>query len=735
MDSSAFSNELLFSHDKTEKIVAVEYDGDAGMDIFIRENEAIRIRREPFSPFLLVDNRLSVEGIDGITEIIPLSGPHELKYLVHYAHWKKRDAILRLLRDRTGSAAQSPDAPYLDLADPVHQHLLMSGKTLFKGMSFDEIHRLQIDIETYCDPQYEFSNPDRDSDRITLIAISTNRGFEHVIPGDTMDEETMLREMVRIIREHDPDVVEGHNVNKFDFWYIERRAKKLRVPLALGRNDALLRSHPSRFSIAERTINYPKYEIYGRHIVDTWILAQLYDISYRGLENYRLKDLARHFKVASEERTYVQPREISWYFLNDPETLKKYALDDVRETGSISEILSYSYFIQARIFPYSFQNVIVRGNATRIDSLFIREYLHRRHSIPKPSPQTAFEGGYADIFYQGVLQNIIHCDVQSLYPSIMLTFGLFPRKDDLALFSLMLKDLRDFRLRAKRLMREAVDEKQRRYYDALQSTFKILINSFYGYLGFSLGHFSDFERAAEVTAKGRELMGAMIEKLKGLGFIIAEIDTDGIYFSPPAGMEHIDEQEILDRLSAVLPQGINVEIDGSYESMFSYKIKNYVLMDHNKRITIKGSGLKSRGLELFQRKFMEDMFRLLLSGEKEKIRDLHGQMRDDIMAHRLPVEMFCKTETLQESPAAYQEKMRLKKRNASAAYELALKSGKIYVAGDQISYYVTGVKKNVKVFDNCKLAQYWDKANPDENAAYYLDKLNALYDKFKPFFE
>ncbi len=47
---------------------------------------------------------------------------------------------------------------------------------------------------------------------------------------------------------------------------------------------------------------------------------------------------------------------------------------------------------------------------------------------------------------------------------------------------------------------------EKMYFDALQSTFKTLINSFYGYLGFAYGHFSDFNEANKVTAKGRDLI-------------------------------------------------------------------------------------------------------------------------------------------------------------------------------------------------------------------------------------
>ena len=47
----------------------------------------------------------------------------------------------------------------------------------------------------------------------------------------------------------------------------------------------------------------------------------------------------------------------------------------MRETRAVADLLSPSYFIQAQIFPYNYQDVIVRGNATRINALFLREYL------------------------------------------------------------------------------------------------------------------------------------------------------------------------------------------------------------------------------------------------------------------------------------------------------------------------------------------------------------------------
>ena len=42
-----------------------------------------------------------------------------------------------------------------------------------------------------------------------------------------------------------------------------------------------------------------------------------------------------------------------------------------------------------------------------------------------------------------------HCDVASLYPSVMLNYNIFPANDKLGIFHGLLADLRKFRLAAK----------------------------------------------------------------------------------------------------------------------------------------------------------------------------------------------------------------------------------------------------------------------------------------------
>ncbi|MDR4496919.1 MAG: hypothetical protein MRK02_03195 [Candidatus Scalindua sp.] len=732
---SFHENKILFGRDSTPCITAVEFDGNSSMEIFFRKGGKITSRKELFKPFLFLKKTEFLNEWSYPFEAKKLQGDAHYQYVIFLNNWIDLQHLIKYLKKTTGASSTSFNTPYYYLNDPVHQFLLITGLTLFKGISFHELIRLQLDIETYCEEGYDFSNPEREKDRIIVISLSDNSGWEYSISGKDFDEKKMLEIMIEQINLRDPDVIEGHNIFNFDLHYIDIRAKRHKVPLAIGRNKKIIKSHQSRLNIAERTIAYRKFEAYGRHIVDTYLLAQMYDVTTRSLESYGLKMVAKHFNVAALERTYIKPEKINWYYHNEPEELLKYAMDDVRETRAISEILSQSFFYQTQIFPYSFQNVIIRGNATKINSLFIREYINANQSIPHLPRPKEYSGGYTDIFCRGVVKRILYCDVQSLYPSIILTFKYLPKTDVLQIFKSLLEDLKDFRLKAKKMVVAGKTKAERMYFDALQSTFKILINSFYGYLGFTYGHFSDFGAADKVTTKGRELIKSMVTWLEDNNCRVIEIDTDGIYFVPPENIRTDEEEKrIVQELSDILPPGINLELAGKYKSMLSYKIKNYVLLDYNDQMIIKGSGLRSRGLELFQRKFMEEMFYLVLTDRENEIEDLLQKYIDELTNHKWDKKMFIKTETLQESLDVYAEKVNRKRRSASASYELAIKSKRNYQPGDQISYYVIGNKSKVRVFDNCKLASQWNEKKPDENIKHYKQKLLSLYNKFQPFF-
>ena len=733
---SIAKNNILFGHDERRGIVAMEAEGDDGIRVFRKEGGRLLSETQSFHPFFLLSDTSLLEGIKCSPTVKTLKGSGDYRYQVSFGSWRDMDRVRKAISKKARVSPGHPDSPVFFVSDPIQQHLMATGQTFFKELTFEELRRMQLDIETFCPEGYEFPNPKREEDRIIVISFSDNTGWEKVISGKDLSEKEILEELLRTVQERDPDIIEGHNIFNYDLDYISCRAKMHGIPLNLGREGKTARSRSSRVIIAERTINYSRWDIYGRHVVDTFILAQFYDVVTRKLENFGLKDVAKQLNLTSPDRTYLDGDQITWHFLHAPEKLHRYALDDVRETRALSDLLSRSYFFQAQSFPFSFQNVVVRGNAAKIDSLFIREYLRQGHAIPKLEEARPFPGGYTDIFYQGVARGVVYCDVQSLYPSLMLSERIWPKKDDLGIFSRLLADLRDFRLRAKDMTAQAASPEERQFFDTLQSTFKILINSFYGYMGHAQSHFSDFDQAKKITARGRELLQSMIDWLREKGCQVVEIDTDGIYFVPGADRTtERQEEDLVKELSDSMPEGITVEYGGRYKAMFSYKIKNYALLDYEGSLKIKGSGLRSRGLEKFQRVLLEEMISRLLADQKEEIPPLFQRYLEQMARHQWDVKMFMKTEMLQESLEKYREKIRTNARNRSASYELALRSEKRYQPGDHISYYVTGDSEKVQAYDHCKLAREWDPNHPDENIPYYQKKLRDLYEKFSEFFE
>jgi DNA polymerase elongation subunit (family B) len=732
-------NTILFGSDPEAGIVAVEWipaeTGHDRMRIFVRDGQTVTHHDEPFQPFI-VATAAALEGGPAPRETRALTGGGPLDTLAIFPHWKECQKAAAWLARESGYSQSQSGAPYLSPTDPVQQYLMHSGKTHFKGMRMDDVNRMQVDIECITTPGYDFCNAERTGDEIVAIAMADPSGWVEVLSGTSLDEEALLRRFVDIVRERDPDVIEGHNIFNFDLPYIAARAARRGVALALGRDGSEPRARPSRISIGERTLSYTRFDIFGRHVVDTLFLVHAYDVTHRSLSGFGLKEVAIHFGVASEDRTYVEGSRISATYREDPERIMRYVRDDVRETRDISRLLSQSSFVQAQALPYSYQNVCLRGTATKVDALMIREYLRRGHALPRPDTARPFEGGYTDMFRTGVIRNVHHCDVRSLYPSLMLTRHLAPRGDECGVFLQLLETLRDFRLDAKARMMAAADGRERARYDALQTTFKILINSFYGYLGFGQARFSDFDAAERVTADGRDLLRQMIDWLRGHAADPVEIDTDGIYFVPPADCLTGDgasarQARFREAFSASLPEGIDVEFDGEYRSMYSYKMKNYALLAPDGEVTIKGGALKSRGLEPFQRDFMERMIRLRLEGRERALPALRVEYERAIRNREWPIEKLAKREMLQESPNAYASKIGRGGRARSAPYELALKAEREYRPGDYVSYYVTGDKKSVSVHQGARLTSEWDPANRDENIAYYLAKLEALCKKFE----
>jgi DNA polymerase I len=227
----------------------------------------------------------------------------------------------------------------------------------------------------------------------------------------------------------------------------------------------------------------------------------------------------------------------------------------------------------------------------------------------------------------------------------------------------------------------------------------------------------------------------VLERLGEVGACPLEFDTDGVYFVPPPDGQTRAEERLLTQVADGLPAGIQLELAGRYAAMLSYKMKTYALVDERGRLTLKGSALRSRGLEPFVRQLIEEIIRLLLAGRAGEVKAVVDRWLVDFSAHRVPVRLFARTETLQDSVEAYRERVREGLRHPGAVYEVALASGRMLLPGDQVTYYVAGRGLNPPVAESARLASLWNPERPDENTGYYQAKVLEIWARFRPFTE
>ena len=481
--ASAEDDALLYGHDPAERIVALHPVGPVMMRLYRRESpdrvttEDVRVH--PF--FFLSDLDLLAEPADGRPgfplerfRARELAGSGFFKYAVAFPDRGAYFDALRHIERAVGTEKQRPDEVYLP-GGPEQQYLMQTGRTLFKGMAFEELKRFQLDIEVYS--RDGFPQATVPEHRIILVALSDSTGWSRLVGAPGMDEADVIRETWDLLRERDPDVIEGHNVLGFDFPYLFERSRRHGIPVDIGRDGSVPRQFPSSMRFAERSVEFQAVEIAGRHVIDTLHQVMAFDVFKRDLPNYTLKGAAKYFGFAPQGRTYVPGDEIARVWDEDPHRLMEYAIDDATETERLARHLSGSTFYLTQMVPMPYGQAARTGPAAKVESLFVRGYLHARHSLPRADFGSQVVGGYTDVFVTGVVGPVVYADVESLYPSIMLNYDVQPRGDALGLFPRLLQRLTDLRFETKGAMQTA-DGHDREELDARQSAFKIVINCF-----------------------------------------------------------------------------------------------------------------------------------------------------------------------------------------------------------------------------------------------------------------
>src|SRR3984893_14776395 len=213
-------NQILFGADPTPRIVAIELGETGTVKVHRREKGGSTTTDvEPFHPFVWTDSDVVDLGI----EAEKLKGDLKFGWRITVDSWKELIAL------RNGLKSAGRD--FFAFTDPVQHYLTATGRTLFKDLPFEELKRIQLEV---------LSSSQGDEDRIMSIALSDNSGWEELLAVDPKNleesERAALRRLTSLIKERDPDVIEGHNLFRFDLPYLVARATKVKTKLDWGRS-------------------------------------------------------------------------------------------------------------------------------------------------------------------------------------------------------------------------------------------------------------------------------------------------------------------------------------------------------------------------------------------------------------------------------------------------------------------------------------------------------------------
>ncbi len=614
---TATEDEWLWGWDKAPGIVSVWAEPTGRATVWRRIGGTLIRDDVRFKPWLVLDRLDDVPRGIAVRE---LAGDGELRFLVSADDLDAlTGAILhaasRRLGRRLGHIRDLGDEAVLVLP-PEEQYLVATGRTYFHGLAFDDLRRVQVDLET--------TGLDPARDRIFLIALRDPSGATEVLEvrgdGDAGEAELIARLVARI-EALDPDVIENHNLHGFDLPFLDRRARALGVPLRLGRtDDTQLRQRGARRGVATGNDRKIRFVAPGRELIDTMDAVLRHDFATRDLPGHGLKAVARHLGVAGPDRELIRGDQIHAVYRGDPERVRRYATADVDEVAGLARLLGGPAFALARMVPRRYERLADAGPATgMIDPLLVRAYIRAGAALPAHvrGDGTEHTGAALHLFASGVAHRIVKADVASLYPSLMREYRIGPARDRLGALLALVDRLVDQRLAAKARGRAAAPGSAERHtHEAMSAAMKLVINSAYGYLGAgTLTRFSDIHAANEVTRRGREVLELMCRELAARGVTLLEADTDGVYFSVPQTWDEDAERRVVAEVAALLPERVHLEFDGRYAAMLSHEPKNYALRTYDGALLLRGVAFRSSRAEPFGETFLRDAIGRLLVGD------------------------------------------------------------------------------------------------------------------------
>ncbi|VVO97622.1 DNA polymerase II [Pseudomonas fluorescens] len=346
----------------------------------------------------------------------------------------------------------------------------------------------------------------------------------------------LLKKLNEWFARHDPDAIIGWNLVQFDLRVLHEHARRLAVPLKLGRGGEEMqwREHGSR--------NHYFASAAGRLIIDG--IESLRSATW-SFPSFSLENVAQTLLGEGKaiDNPYQRMDEINRMFAEDKPALARYNLKDCELVTRIFAKTELLTFLLERASVTGLPADRSGGSVAAFTHLYM-PLMHRQGFVAPnlgSKPAQASPGGFVMDSQPGLYESVLVLDYKSLYPSIIRTFlidpvglieGLKHPAD-----SESVPGFRGARFSRTRHCLPAIvarvaegrETAKREHNAPLSQALKIIMNAFYGVLGSSGCRFFDTRLASSITLRGHEIMLRTRQLIEAQGHTVIYGDTDSTF--------------------------------------------------------------------------------------------------------------------------------------------------------------------------------------------------------------
>ena len=287
-----------------------------------------------------------------------------------------------------------------------------------------------------------------------------------------------------------------------------------------------------------------------RKYSDFQTAENLYDEYIKGIELENTNATTRKGKNGDKFTVYTKNVILDGYKeVTGQYIVNRYLLDDLWECDKVEHRYNTSNFLICKMLPVPFQKCCTMGTAGQWKAMMLAWSYENDLAIPPFGESKTFTGGLSRLLKVGFVDNVAKFDYNSLYPSIILTWGISDPKDLMGSMLHFLEYVLTNREKYKNLTKKAnkaADEIKERlqnrdyatkeegdalksemerlyseasFNDKKQLPLKIFGNSFFGSYGApNVFNWASIDCAERTTCTGRMALRLMIYYFNNLGY-------------------------------------------------------------------------------------------------------------------------------------------------------------------------------------------------------------------------